>query len=81
MKHLILYNTTILQIGDNYSTPVDNDILVVKGIEQPVHRLDGNQYDYNAFTHIEVASVPDNITVGDRYENGEFIKVEQVEGE
>lgn len=78
MKHIILNSENeILQIGDEYTTPADIDLKKILGIDRAVHCLDGARYDYLAFSHIEVESVPEDITVGDKYIDGEFLKVER----
>lgn len=76
MKHLILIEDTILQIGNNYSTPLDNDVKQLLNLDRVVHCLDGERYDYNTFQHIEVDELPEDITVGDKYLDGAFAKAE-----
>lgn len=71
MKHLMIMNTLIAKIGDTYTTDVDD-----LDASRYVHVIDGARFDQN-FEHVEVNSVPEGIVDGDKYVNGEFVKVEQ----
>lgn len=75
MKHLIIYRTIINAIGDTYTTDVDD-----LDASRYVHVVDGARFDQN-FEHVEVNGVPEGIVDGDKYVNGEFVKVEQTTAE